>query len=50
VDGFPTPYNITRFRNGDMVNQRFLFKAAYNQQLAADEFSVDAAALKIAKK
>jgi len=50
VDGFPTPYNITRFRNGDMVNQRFLFKAAYNQQLASDEFSVDAAALKIAKK
>ena len=50
VDGIPTPYNITRFRNGDMVNQRFLFKAAYNQQLPADEFSVDAAALKIAKK
>jgi hypothetical protein len=50
VDGIPTPYNITRFRNGDMVNQRFLFDAKYNQTLPADEFSVDAAAAKIVKK
>src|ERR1700733_9612657 len=49
VDGFPTPYNITRFKNGDMVNQRFLFKAIYNQQLPVDEFSPDAAAAKIVK-
>lgn len=49
VDGFQTPYNITRFRNGDMVNQRFLFKASYNQQLPPDEFSPDAAAAKIVK-
>jgi len=50
VDGFQTPYNITRFKNGDMVNQRFLFKAAYNQPLAADEFSPEAAAAKIVKR
>ncbi len=50
VDGFPTPFNITRFKNGDMVNQRFLFKAIYNQQLPADEFSPEAAAAKIVKK
>ncbi len=50
VDGFPTPYNITRFKNGDMVNQRFLFKAIYNQQLPADEFDIDATAAKIVKK
>jgi hypothetical protein len=50
VDGFPTPFNITRFKNGDMVNQRFLFKAIYNQTLPADEFSPDAAAAKIVKK
>jgi len=50
VDGFQTPYNITRFKNGDMVNQRFLFKAVYNQALPADEFSPDAAAAKIVKK
>ncbi len=50
ADGFQTPYNITRFKNGDMVNQRFLFKANYNETLPADEFSVDAAAAKIVKK
>jgi len=50
VDGFQTPYNITRFRNGDMVQQRFLFGASYNQSLPADEFSPDAAAAKIVKK
>ena len=50
ADGFQTPYNITRFKNGDMVNQRFLFTAKYNQQLPADQFSVDATAAKIVKK
>jgi hypothetical protein len=50
VDGFQTPFNITRFKNGDMVNQRFLFKAVYNQALPADEFEPDAAAAKIVKK
>jgi hypothetical protein len=50
VDGFQTPYNTTRFKNGDMVNQRFLFKAIYNQALPPDEFSPDAAAAKIVKK
>ena len=50
ADGFQTPYNVTRFKNGDMVNQRFLFTAKYNQPLPADEFSVDAAAAKIVKK
>jgi hypothetical protein len=49
VDGFQTPFNITRFKNGDMVNQRFLFKAIYNQTLPADEFDVDAAASRIVK-
>jgi hypothetical protein len=50
VQGFQTPFNITRFKNGDMVNQRFLFKANYNQSLPADEFNPDAAAGKIVKK
>lgn len=50
VDGFPTPFNITRFKNGDMVNQRFLFKAIYNQSLPADEFNPEAAASKIVKR
>jgi hypothetical protein len=50
VDGFQTPFTITRLKNGDMVNQRFLFKAIYNQTLPADLFSPDAAAAKIVKK
>jgi hypothetical protein len=50
VNGFQTPFNITRYKNGDMINQRFLFKAAYNQQLPADEFNPEAAAAKVVKK
>jgi hypothetical protein len=49
ADGFQTPYNVTRFKNGDMVNQRFLFKATYNLTLPADEFDVDATTAKIKK-
>jgi hypothetical protein len=49
VDGFPTPFTITRFKNDDMVSQRFLVHASYNQQLAADFWSVDAAAKRIKK-
>lgn len=50
VDGFPTPFNTTRFKNGDMVNQRFLFHAHYNQPLPSDAFDVDATASHIVKK
>jgi hypothetical protein len=41
VQGLPTPYNITRYRNGDMVNQRFLTKVTYNQSLSPDLFNPD---------
>jgi hypothetical protein len=50
VDGFQTPFTITRFKNGDMINQRFLFKAIYNQQLPADIFDPEVAAARIVKK
>jgi hypothetical protein len=50
VDGFPTAYNVTRYKNGDMVAERFVFKASYNQQLGPDIFDVDATATKIVKK
>ena len=50
VDGFPTAYNITRYRNGDMVGERFILKVSYNQQLAPDLFNVDATAARIVKK
>jgi hypothetical protein len=49
IDGIPTPFNITRFHNGDMTNQRFGYKAAYNVQLPQDGFNADALAGRIKK-
>jgi hypothetical protein len=49
VDGFPTPFNVTRFLNEDMTRQQFLDHANYNQPLAADFWSVDAAERRIKK-
>ncbi len=41
VQGLPTAYNITRYRNGDMLNQRFLTKVIYDQGLSPDLFNPD---------
>ena len=49
MGGFQTPLNITRFKNDDMVRQQFIDKAAYNQDLAADFWDVDAAARRVKK-
>jgi hypothetical protein len=49
VDGIPTAFTTTRFHNGDMTSQRYLYRAAYNGNLPADIFDVDAAAAKIKK-
>ena len=49
IDGIPTPFAVTRFHNGDMTNQRFIYKAAYNVQLPQNAFDVDATAAKIKK-
>jgi hypothetical protein len=43
VDGFPTPLILTRFKNGEMIRQYFVVHVEYNQELAADFWSVDAA-------
>lgn len=48
VDGLPVPFSITRLHNGDMTQQRFVFKAGLNVQLPADGFDADALAGKIA--
>ncbi len=40
-DGLLTALTITRYRNGDMVSQRFLTKVQYGQPLAADLFDPD---------
>ena len=39
VDGLPTAYTLTRYRNGDMTNQRFYTKVAYNMELPPDLFT-----------
>jgi Ni/Co efflux regulator RcnB len=49
VDGFPTPFTTARFKNGDMISQRYLDHATYNQELGADFWSVDAADRRIKK-
>jgi hypothetical protein len=49
VDGIPTAFAITRFHNGDMTSQRFVYKAGYNVQLPPNAFDVDATAAKIKK-
>lgn len=49
VDGFPTPFMITRFKNDEMVSQRFLVHAAYNQTLDANIWNVDATERRIKK-
>ena len=47
ITGIATPFTITRFHNGDMINQRFLYRAAYNVPVAPDAFNADAASAKI---
>ena len=49
VNGIPTPYTITRFKNDDMARQLFLDKVTYNQELPPDFWNVDAAEHSIKK-
>jgi hypothetical protein len=49
IDGLPTPFTITRLHNGDLVQQRFILKAAYNVPLPPDGFDIDAIAAKVVK-
>jgi hypothetical protein len=49
VNGLPTPFTITRFKNDDMTRQYFVDHVSFNQQLAADFWSVDAAERRIKK-
>ncbi len=38
IEGIPTALTMTRYRNGDMVSQRFLTKVEYNKPLGAEVF------------
>jgi hypothetical protein len=49
MDGLPTAFTVTRFKNEDMISQRFLVHVAYNQALAPDFWSVEAAERRIKK-
>jgi hypothetical protein len=44
MDGFPTPFSITRFKNDEMTRQYFLSHVKYNQDLAPDFWSVESVA------
>ena len=41
-NGISTPLTLSRYRNGDLVNQRFLSKVSYNQSLPPETFDPDA--------
>jgi hypothetical protein len=49
VDGFPTPFTISRTKNDEQVRQYYVTKVSYNQTLPADFWDVDAAARRIKK-
>lgn len=49
VNGLPTAFMITRFKNDDMVRQQFLDRVSYNQDLPADFWSVDMAERRVKK-
>ncbi len=49
MDGFPTPFSITRFKNGEMWRQYYIKKVTFNQDLGGDFWSVDAADHRIKK-
>jgi hypothetical protein len=49
IAGIQTPFTVTRLHNGDMTQQRFIFKAAYNVPLPPEGFDADALASRIHK-
>jgi hypothetical protein len=49
VDGLPTPFTISRFKNDEQVRQYYVTKVRYNLTLSADFWDVDATARQIKK-
>jgi hypothetical protein len=50
IQGFPTPFTITRLKNGDTVRQYYVTRVIYNQNLPAEFWDPDAEARKIRNK
>lgn len=48
-NGISTPFSVTRYHNGDMTNQRFLYNVVYGGALPPEMFDVDAAVRKLKK-
>jgi len=49
VEGFPTPFNITRYKNDEIIRQFYVDRVHYNQDLGADFWNVNAVARRIKK-
>jgi hypothetical protein len=49
IQGFPTPFTMTRLKNGDTIRQYYVTKVSFNQNLPSDFWDVDAVAQKIKK-
>lgn len=47
IEGFPTPFTITRLKNGDVTRQYYVTHVTYNQNLPADFWDADAEARKV---
>ncbi len=49
MDGFPTPFTISRYKNDDEIRQYYLVHVRYNQDFPADFWDVDAVTRRIKK-
>ena len=49
MEGFPTAFTISRYKNDDEIRQYYLVHVKYNQDLPADFWNVDAAEKRIKK-
>jgi hypothetical protein len=49
IEGFPTPFSVTRLKNDEIVRQYYVTKVEYNRALPDDFWNVDTAAGKIKK-
>ncbi|MGO8756763.1 MAG: hypothetical protein ACLQG3_01435 [Terracidiphilus sp.] len=49
IDGFPTPFTITRLKNGDTVRQYYVSHVAFNRNLPADFWDPNAVAQRFKK-
>ena len=50
IDGFPTPFTISRLKNGEVVRQYYVDRVSFNQNLPDTFWNPDAEARKIRNK